>query len=89
MQSNLLPVDVISLNSADGSIRPLRVRAEEGMEYAMVGNVSEILATREIRQLGAENYTFLCRIRMPNATAVWELKFFKRTHSWFMAKPSY
>lgn len=88
MQSNLLPVDVISLSSADGSIKPLRIRAAEGLEHTMVGNVSEILATREIHQLGAENFTFLCRVRTHTATAVWELKFFKRTHSWFISRPS-
>lgn len=88
MQGNLLPVDVICLSSADGSIKPLRIRAADGLEHTMVGNVSEILATREIHQLGAENFTFLCRIHTQAATTVWEVKYYKRTHSWFISKPA-
>lgn len=87
MQCNMWPVDVICLSSSDGDIRPLRIRAKEGMEETLIGNVSEILATRKNHRLGADIYTFLCRIRSPKSTTILELKFFKQTHSWYVSQP--
>lgn len=87
MQQGMWPVDVISLFGADGELRPLRVRAREGMEETLVGNVSEILRTREIHRVGAESHSFLCRIRCARSTIVMELRFFVRTHSWYMSRP--
>lgn len=87
MQQNMWPVDVICLTGADGEIRPLRVRAKEGMAELLVGNVCEILCTRECRLLGAESHIFLCRIRSSKAVTVLELRFFVRTHSWYMSMP--
>lgn len=87
MKQNMQPVDVICLSSADGSLRPLRIRAENELDQMMVANVSEILSTHECRILGAEYRAFLCRIRSASAVMVLELKYFLRSQTWYMSSP--
>lgn len=87
MEQNMWPVDVICLSSADGNIRPLRIRAMEGFEETVIGNVCEILSTRESRTLGAEYRAFLCRIRSARAVIVLELKYFVGSHCWYLSQP--
>lgn len=87
MQQGMWPVDVICLSGVNGEIRPLRIRAREGVEETLVGNVSEILSTREIHRIGAESQSFLCRIRCERSTVVLELRFFIRTHRWYISLP--
>lgn len=87
MQQSMWPVDVICLTGANGEIRPLRVRTADGAEEMQVGNVCEILQTRESRLIGFESHSFLCRIRIGRAVTVMELRFFIRTHCWYMSRP--
>lgn len=87
MQQTMWPVDVICLTGADGEIRPLRVRTSEGTEEKQVGSVCEILCTRESRLVGSEFHSFLCRIRLGRAVTVMELRYFIRTHCWYMSRP--
>ncbi len=88
MQQKLHPVDVICLSGADGQIVPLRIRAEHFFEETMVGSVCEILQTKQNNRYGAESRTFLCRVRLPGTVCVLELKFFQRSHSWYLSVPS-
>lgn len=87
MEQKLWPVDVISLSSADGDLRPLRIRAMEGFDEMVIGNVCEILSTRESRTLGAEYQAFLCRVRSAKAVIVLELKYFVGSHCWYLSQP--
>lgn len=85
MRYSLQPVDVISLSGADGELRPLRVRAERGFDHVIVGNVQEILRRSQNTLFGAETHTFLCRIRGQGESSVLELKYFVRSHRWYVA----
>ncbi len=85
MEQRMCPVDVIFWSSTDGKLLPLRIRAQEGLGEAIVGNVSEILSTRENNRIGAEYHAFLCRVRTEETTKVMELKYFIRSHSWYMS----
>lgn len=87
MQQTMWPVDVISLSGSDGKIRPLRIRAVQADAETIVGNVCDILCTKENNRIGAESRTFLCRVCSQGGTAVLELKLFLRTHSWYMSRP--
>ena len=85
MSHCLLPVDVIFLSGVDGEIRPLRVRAAKGFDHVIVGNVQEILHSSRNTRFGAESHTFLCRICGRGECSVLELKYFVRSHRWFVS----
>ena len=48
MQRNC-PVDVISVCSADGSIKPLRIRLEDENHQLLRVDIDEIISTKEIQ----------------------------------------
>lgn len=85
MKYSLQPVDVIFLSDTEGNIQPLRIRASEGREHAVVGNITEILHREENGVFGAEVFTFLCRVHVDGAVNILELKYFIRTHRWFIS----
>ena len=53
----------------------------------VIGNVCEILSTRESRTLGAEYQAFLCRVRSAKTVIVLELKYFVGSHCWYLSQP--
>ena len=64
------PVDVISVCTADGTIKPLRI------------NIDEIISVKEIEYVGVEGPVFLCRARVWERQWTFELKYNIRSHSW-------
>lgn len=84
MSHSLHPADVIFLSGTNGEIRPLRVRAAAGFDHVIVGNVREILHSSQNMLLGAESHTFLCCICGKEEINVLELKYFVRSHRWFV-----
>ena len=80
------PVDVISVCSADGSIRPLRLQLEDEERQLLRINVQEILSVREIEHVGVEASIFLCRARVHDRDWKFELKYTFRTHSWCLLR---
>lgn len=87
MQQGLFPVDVICLSNMDGKLQPLRIRMTQEDSLVKIGNVSEILCTKENHRIGAESRSYLCRIQWEKGVAVLELKFYIRSLSWFITKP--
>ena len=76
------PVDVISVCSASGEIRPLRMRIrDENQEMTRI-DIDEILSVKQIPYVGVEAQIFLCRARVFSITQMFELKYTFRTHSW-------
>lgn len=76
------PADVISYCSAEGDIRPLRVRSLNCSYEKICGNICEIIKTKESGHYGAEKKSFLCRICTEQQTRVLELQYAYRTHNW-------
>ena len=76
------PVDVISVCSTEGEIRPLRLRFEDESRQTLRINVEEILSVREIHHVGAEAQVYTCRARLWDRPWVFELKYSIRNHSW-------
>ena len=75
-------VDVISVCSADGSIKPLRLRMEDEEHQLLRVNILEVLKTREVQHVGVEATIFLCRARVQDRDLTFELKYSIRTHTW-------
>lgn len=80
------PVDVISVCSADGTIRPLRLQLEDEERQLLRINIQEIISVREIAHVGVEASIFLCRARVHECDWKFELKYTFRTHSWCMLR---
>lgn len=80
------PVDVISLCSATGELRPLRIRLADEEQQLIRINIDEVLDVREIRHVGAEASIFLCRARVWDRIWTFELKYTLRSHTWYILR---
>ena len=76
------PVDVISVCSADGEIRPLRLRMEDDAHGLMRIDISEVVSMKPIQYVGIEAQIFLCKAKVAGKQWLFELKYTIRTHSW-------
>ena len=54
------PVDVISVCSASGEIRPLRLRVEDEEQGLIRVNIDEVISMKEVPYVGVEARIFLC-----------------------------
>ena len=82
MEDNICPVDVISFCSADGEIRPLRVRMEDKEHQLLRLDIDEIISSKKIQYVGIEATVFLCRATVNEKQWLFELKYTLRTHRW-------
>ena len=82
MQQKVCPVDVISMCSADGDIRPLRFRMEDDTHRLVRVDIDEVLSVKQVQYVGIEAYVFLCRATVQERQWVFELKYTIRTHVW-------
>lgn len=83
------PVDVISVCSADGAIKPLRLRMEDEDHQLLRVDIDEIINVKEIQYVGIEAHVFLCRATVRDKEWVFELKYTIRTHSWCIMRKVY
>ena len=86
MERNSCPVDVISVCSAEGEIRPLRLQLPDERQELYRMNIEEILSKKEIPYIGAEATVYLCRGRAWNRRWLIELKYSMRGHTWYLTK---
>ena len=86
MERTMYPVDVISVCSADGEIRPLRLRLARGLQEAVRIDIEEVLKTTEITYIGVESRVFLCRARSCGREMLLELKYTFRSHNWCLLR---
>lgn len=82
MQQTMYPVDVISVCSAEGEIRPLRLRLENAQQEKIRIDIEEVVKVKEIPYAGVEAHIFLCRGRAEDREMLFELKYTFRSHSW-------
>ena len=76
------PVDVISVCSVCGEIRPLRLRVENEEQQLIRVNIDQVLSVKEIPYVGAEARIFLCRGTTEGRQWTFELKYSIRSHCW-------
>ena len=75
-------VDVISLCSAAGEIRPLRLRLEDESQELRRVDVIEVVSVKQIPYVGAEAYVFVCRVNFGGKPGLVELEYGIRSHTW-------
>ena len=85
----LCPVDVISVCSAGGEIRPLRLRMEDGEHQLLRIDIEEIISCKEIRYVGIEAQVFLCRATVQGKKWLFELRYTIRSHTWCLMRKVY
>ena len=83
------PVDVISVCSADGSIKPLRLRMEDEAHQLLRSDMEEVISSKEIQYVGIEAHVFLCRAQVRGKESVFELKYTIRSHNWQLLRKVY
>lgn len=81
MDHFIRPVDVISLCSTTGALKPLRVRLEEEEQFIRM-DIQEVIHEKEITYVGAEAKIFLCRAMLQERECMVELKYTIRSHTW-------
>lgn len=86
MEQKVLPVDVISVCSAGGEIRPLRMRIENDEHQLLRIDIDEILSVKHIQYVGIEAQIFLCRAFVYGKALLFELKYTIRTHTWCLMR---
>lgn len=89
MEQTVFPVDVISVCSAGGEIRPLRIRLEDEEHQLLRVDIDEIVSIRYIQYVGIEAQIFLCRATVREKRLLFELKYTIRTHSWCLLRKVY
>ena len=89
MEMKNRPVDVISVCSADGEIRPLRLRMEDEEHRLLRIDIAEVISSKEIQYVGIEAHIFLCRAFVGEKEWLFELKYTIRTHSWCLMRKVY
>ena len=83
------PVDVISVCSADGEIRPLRLRMEDEQHQLLRIDIDEIISMKPIQYVGIEAQIFLCKAVVKGKQWLFELKYTIRSHSWCLLRRVY
>lgn len=81
MEDWIRPVDVISVCSTKGELRPLRLRLEENEENIRI-DIQDVVSVKEIPYTGAEARIFLCRASVYGRECMIELKYTVRTLCW-------
>lgn len=83
------PVDVISMCSANGDIRPLRLRMETEDHQLLRVDIDEVVSSKAIQYVGIEAQIFLCRATVRDKEWLFELKYTIRSHSWCLLRKVY
>ena len=89
MEQKICPVDVISVCSADGDIRPLRFRMEDENHQLCRIDIDEVVSCKEIQYVGIEAQVFLCRATVGQRQKLFELKYTIRSHTWCLLRSVY
>lgn len=86
MENQICPVDVISVCSTDGNIRPLRLRMEDDCKQLVRVDIEEVISTRQIHYVGIECIIFLCTATVGRRRKVFELRYLLRDHTWCLMR---
>ena len=89
MEQKIIPVDVISMCSASGEIRPLRLRLEDEQHQLLRIDIEEIISRKDIQYVGIEATVYLCRATVREKKWLFELKYTIRSHMWSFLRKVY
>ena len=86
MQAKQTAVDVISVCTAGGEIRPLRMQMMDEEHQLLRVNIESIVRCDEVIHVGAEAKIFLCRATVWGQKWLFELKYSIRGHNWTLTR---
>ena len=86
VEQNIYPVDVICVCSANGDIRPLRLRLFDDALGVLRINIDKVISSRSVQYVGIEATIFLCQAIVGEKQWVFELKYTIRSHSWLLVR---
>ena len=89
MEQKIRPVDVISMCSADGQIKPLRLRMEDETHQLIRIDIDEVVSCKQVQYVGIEAFIFLCRATVQQKQWLFELRYTVRTHNWCLLRKVY
>ena len=89
MGQAICPVDVIAMYSANGDIRPLRLRLEDDTHGLLRIDIDEVVSSKMIRYVGIEAQVFLCRATVQGRNRMFELRYTIRSHNWCLIRGVY
>lgn len=89
MEAKNLPIQVIAHCDAEGGIKPLRFRYEDGRHQLHTVHIDEISDTRKVEFVGIEALLYLCKARVEEKEHLYELKYTIRTHKWTLFRQIY
>ena len=84
-----VPVQVLSLFSADGAPQPVRFRFEDPEHRLYTVRVTKVVDVREVTFVGLEAFRFLCLSEEGNTAHLFELDYTVRTHRWRLRRRVY
>ena len=86
MGQAICTVDVIAMYSANGDIRPLRLRLEDDTHGLLRIDIDEVVSSKPVQFVGIEAKIFLCRATVRDKLWLFELKYTIRTHTWCLLR---
>lgn len=86
MGQPICPVDVIAMHSANGDIKPLRLRMEDDTHGLLRIDIDEVVSSKPVQFVGIEARIFLCRATVKDKLWLFELKYTIRTHTWCLLR---
>ena len=89
MDNKIYPVDVISMCSASGEIRPLRLRMEDEQHQLLRIDIEEIISSKDVQYVGIEATVYLCRATVRDRKWLFELKYSIRSHTGSLLRKVY
>ena len=89
MEAENRPCAVIALCDAEGALRPLRFRFEDGAHRLHTVSATGGSDTRREAFVGMEELACLCRARVDGREALYELKYTVSTHRWVLFRRIY
>ena len=83
------PVDVISVCSASGEIRPLRLRMEDEAHCLQTVSISQVVCAKPIQYAGIDAIQYLCKAVEEGRERLFELRYAVRAHRWTLFRVVY
>ncbi|MDO4732324.1 MAG: hypothetical protein Q4B50_02240 [Bacillota bacterium] len=83
------PIEMISICSVNGDLRPIRFRFEDESHHPRIVRIQEILSTKESLQLGIQSFLYLCHAVTGERDLLFELRYIVKSHSWVLYRIIY
>ena len=84
-----LPVQMLCICNADGSIAPIRFRFENEEHQLQTIKITQVLSTNEVKYVGIEALVYLCKAALGTQEKLFELRYSIRSHKWILLRVIY